>query len=563
MTIEAKIVPDTLPTHAEEGKTSAEESPAPLDHESRSLYCRKMPSLPAESYVGNGSFSQGPSLEARIGAIPSLKLSDGHESEDGVCIRGQEGANAHRISRTTRLASAYMDCITRDARRDREGKCEIKVESVFFERSFILRVVFRPFQWLASMRHGWWCVYVIDAFYLWNRLLDSDSKLGHICFNYYPDRVFEEMDADFFTVIIADCVSTVFFATLLHLSVAMSDLSLFDAVFALWKSGESPNCPISSNDFPTKNRIDRNNTHASEPGKGGRPEIDESEYPYVFELQGLLCDSRRASRGLSLFWAVFFLVIIFLYTNKILKGVLLEIDGVVTFALVPPICLSCVTGFWFIWIVPIVVRKILYLYLCEWKAIIVMAHETSRHSPDNMPRRPLQHEHLLPLMLALHSKEDDIISAINSISEKSSSYFNFFFGVFAFLIFLGLIRVLLLSKKISEDSDNFMLLFWLFSLSAVSLFFICFVVFLLIRMASVVEVFRKMSSKIFRGPPCWNLSTMLGGDPSQLQTHMEKLEPLLALRVFGVPISYDTVNSLVSTIIVGLMFISLGPLITS
>lgn len=55
---------------------------------------------------------------------------------------------------------------------------------------------------------------------------------------------------------------------------------------------------------------------------------------------------------------------------------------------------------------------------------------------------------------------------------------------------------------------------------------------------------------------------MLGEDPFLLQTHMEKLEPVLAFRLMGSPISYETVQAAVWSVVVGLVLTIMVPLLS-
>jgi len=83
----------------------------------------------------------------------------------------------------------------------------------------------------------------------------------------------------------------------------------------------------------------------------------------------------------------------------------------------------------------------------------------------------------------------------------------------------------------------------------------------LIPIASVNETFLSMRCNIFRGYPCLDLTQAFGKNPHLLESYMENLQPVFAFRLMGGPWSNQSVRVLISSVVVGLMFTMVIPLL--
>ena len=124
-----------------------------------------------------------------------------------------------------------------------------------------------------------------------------------------------------------------------------------------------------------------------------------------------------------------------------------------------------------------------------------------------------------------------------------------------------------------------------------SLFLLLLITTILCSAARVHESFRLARLRIFRGmaTPTWRVSMLLtapdpskagtvprtqgkpmvttnsvisgGGDPQALQNHMDRLQDLFCVTLFGLPVTNRLVNSVVSSLLVGVLFTLLLPLL--
>ena len=81
--------------------------------------------------------------------------------------------------------------------------------------------------------------------------------------------------------------------------------------------------------------------------------------------------------------------------------------------------------------------------------------------------------------------------------------------------------------------------------------------------ARVVETFRDARIEIFRGMRSWRLSSELGKHPLALQKHMLDLENVFVFKLFGVPITSHRVHATMMSILVGMLFTLMVPIVVT
>lgn len=458
--------------------------------------------------------------------------------------------------------NSYKKCIWRSSRRSSRSDLNLTeqpgkkgasgshtVDSIFFQSSFLLRVVLTPFQWLAK---AWYMVYIIDLAIALVYLIFK-TPLGSMIFDQSNTPIYN-FDREFFVSVIGSCFAIIVLITFLHLIVVCSDLSIFDESFALWVPYEV--------ELHLEEKIRQPSPGTAENALSIRDadalayDRREAQYPYVCEFDDLLRSSSRYVLGFLIFWSIIWGADIYLFLTRTHSIYLLE--PILSVAVFIILLFVDIAGFWLICIIPVLLRKNLYLYLCEWAKIMRTAYSTTDLSLEDRESEDLSKARLLAIVLSLRVKEDNIINVNWEFNRTCGFYLSMFFGGNGLWIFSAIIQVFAMLKSLdADDVQGAFLLFWLMgTLIAVS----CAMIYALCKMASVVETYRKMSCDIFRGPPCWERSKVLGDDPLLLQTYMNELEPVLAFKLLGVPISNDTTFSLASSIIVGLMFLTVLPL---
>jgi len=287
---------------------------------------------------------------------------------------------------------------------------------------------------------------------------------------------------------------------------------------------------------------------------------------YASELHDLLNLSRGLSRKLCIFWSLFISVFCVTHVREIIQEVtnssLWVLEPCVMLLIRALVWCLVIAACWFVWMAPILVRRSLLLYLSGWEHLLaVPANNTSDEAEWSSAVAHIRRR-VYPSIRALRVQETKLVRSMEEFDWKCDFYIGLCFLFIVLHICQAFIALILMSRGLEEATALHPLGKYVVIQTAVMFLFLLTLIFrVLIHMASVGETFCSLSRKVFRGYPSWNLSNVLGGDPLLLQSYMENLEPVLAFHLMGVPMSYSIVHTLISSVLVGLLFTIVVPLL--